>query len=249
MIDLISIITPSYNSESYLEECINSVLNQTYINWEMLIVDDGSTDNSRDIINRYANSEIRIKPIFLDNNIGAPSARNLAIEKSKGSYLAFLDSDDLWLPTKLDVQLRFMKENNYDFTFSSYNVISEDNKNIISKILAPNKIKYSQYLKNTIIGCLTVMINKDKFSSIKMPNLRSSHDMALWLDLLRDGRYAYGINECLANYRLVKTSNTSNKFKSIYDVWHVYRKHEGFSFFYSLYNWVFYLFNAIKKRI
>ena len=110
MNDLISIITPSYNSESYLEECINSVLNQTYSNWEMLIVDDGSTDASRDIINRYANSEIRIKPIFLDNNIGAPSARNLAIEKSKGSYLAFLDSDDLWLPTKLDVQLRFMKK-------------------------------------------------------------------------------------------------------------------------------------------
>jgi teichuronic acid biosynthesis glycosyltransferase TuaG len=249
MSDLISIIIPSYNSESYLEACINSVLNQTYNNWEMLIVDDGSTDSSRQIIQHFANSENRIKPLYLDSNIGAAAARNLALENSSASYIAFLDSDDLWLPTKLDVQLRFMQENNYDFTFSSYNIVSEHGKKIISKIIAPKKISYNQYLKNTIIGCLTVMINKDKFKSVKMPCLRSSHDMALWLNLLRDGRYAYGLNHCLANYRLVKTSNTSNKFKAIYDVWLVYRKHEGFSFLYSLYNWVFYIFNALKKRI
>ena len=249
MNDLISIITPCYNSESYLEECISSVINQTYINWEMLIVDDGSTDNSCDIINRHANSEIRIKPILLDNNIGASLSRNLAIAKSKGRYIAFLDSDDIWLPTKLSTQLEFMKENNFDFTFSSYNVMSEDGLNIFKKVIAPYKITYSQYLKNTIIGCLTVMINKDNFQSIKMPNLRSSHDMALWLDLLRDGKCAYGINECLANYRIVKSSNTSNKLKAAYDVWQVYRTHQGLGVFYSLYNWVFYLFNAMKKRI
>ena len=249
MSDLISIITPNYNSEFYLEDCISSVLNQTYTNWELLIVDDASTDSSRQIIERCANSERRIKPIFLDKNIGAAASRNLALENSSASYIAFLDSDDLWLPNKLDLQLRFMQENNYDFTFSSYNVVSENGKNIISKISAPNKISYNQYLKNTIIGCLTVMINKDKFKSVKMPCLRSSHDMALWLNLLRDGRYAYGLNDCLANYRLVKTSNTSNKFKAIYDVWLVYRKHEGFSFLYSLYNWFFYVFNALKKRV
>ena len=249
MNNLISIITPSYNSEPYIEDCISSVLNQTYTNWELLIIDDGSTDNSRQIIERFANFERRIKPIFLEKNIGAAAARNLALENCCSSYIAFLDSDDLWLPTKLDVQLRFMKENNYDFTFSSYNVVSENGKNIISKISAPNKISYNQYLKNTIIGCLTVMINKDKFKSVKMPCLRSSHDMALWLNLLRDGRYAYGLNDCLANYRVVKTSNSSNKFKAIYDVWLVYRKHEGFSFVYSFYNWVFYIFNAVKKRV
>ena len=249
MNDLISIITPSYNSANYLEDCINSVLQQTYSNWEMLIVDDASDDKSRSIINRYALQEKRITSILLDNNIGSAAARNLAIDKSNGRYIAFLDSDDSWLPEKLDVQLRFMKENNYDFTFSSYNVISEDGLHHLSKVSAPNKITYNQYLKNTIIGCLTVMIDKDKFDTIKMPLLRSSHDMALWLDLLRNGKYAYGINQCLANYRVVKTSNTSNKFKAVYDVWRVYRDYEGFSFFYSLYNLIFYIFNAIKKRI
>tara|TARA_B110000263_G_scaffold153140_1_gene132940 strand:+ start:2461 stop:3210 length:750 start_codon:yes stop_codon:yes gene_type:complete len=249
MNDLISIITPSYNSANYLEDCINSVLQQTYSNWEMLIVDDASDDKSRSIINRYALQEKRITSILLDNNIGSAAARNLAIDKSNGRYIAFLDSDDSWLPEKLDVQLRFMKENNYDFTFSSYNVMSEDGLHHLSKVSAPNKITYNQYLKNTIIGCLTVMIDKDKFGTIKMPLLRSSHDMALWLDLLRDGKYAYGINQCLANYRVVKTSNTSNKFKAVYDVWRVYRDYEGFSFFYSLYNLIFYIFNAIKKRI
>ena len=249
MNDLISIITPSYNSANYLEDCINSVLQQTYSNWEMLIVDDASDDKSRSIINRYALQEKRITSILLDNNIGSAAARNLAIDKSNGRYIAFLDSDDSWLPEKLDVQLRFMKENNYDFTFSSYNVMSEDGLHHLSKVSAPNKITYNQYLKNTIIGCLTVMIDKDKFDTIKMPLLRSSHDMALWLDLLRDGKYAYGINQCLANYRVVKTSNTSNKFKAVYDVWRVYRDYEGFSFFYSLYNLIFYIFNAIKKRI
>ena len=128
MNDLVSIITPSFNSESYLEDCINSVLNQTYTNWELLIVDDGSTDSSRQLIERFANFERRIKPIFLDKNIGAAAARNLALENCSASYIAFLDSDDLWLPTKLDVQLRFMQENNYDFTFSSYTVVSENGK-------------------------------------------------------------------------------------------------------------------------
>ena len=175
-------------------------------------------------------------------------ARNYAINKASGRYIAFLDSDDIWLPNKLKVQLDFMKFNNYSFVFSSYQVISENNSNIINEILVPKKISYNQYLKNTIIGCLTLVIDKTYYKGLQMPDLRSSHDMALWLDLLREGKSAFGIQQPLAQYRLVKSSNTSNKFKAIYDVWRVYRNYEGFSFFYSLYNFVFYLFNAIKKR-
>ena len=246
--DIVSIITPSYNSEKYLKDCIVSVLNQTFKNWEMLIVDDASSDDSRTVIEPYLKKDKRIKAFFLKKNIGPAMARNYAISKASGRYIAFLDSDDIWLPNKLKVQLDFMKLNNYSFVFSSYQVISEDNSNVINEILVPKKISYNQYLKNTVIGCLTVIIDKTKFKELKMPDLRSSHDMALWLDLLRECRFAFGIEQSLAQYRLVKSSNTSNKLKAIYDVWRVYRYYEGFSFLYTLYNFVFYLFNAIKKR-
>ena len=249
MNELISIITPSYNSEKYLKECIESVLNQTYSNWEMLIVDDASIDGSRSIIESYSSKEPRIKAILLDKNIGASEARNIAIDKSEGRYIAFLDSDDIWFSEKLDVQLMFMRDNKCSFTFSSYEIITEDGLKVTSRILVPIKISYSQYLKNTIIGCLTVMIDKSKFDNIKMPILRSSHDMALWLELLREGGYAYGIQQPLAQYRNVKSSNTSNKFKAACDVWKVYRYHENLSFLYSIYNFMFYVFNAFKKRM
>ncbi|MFL2567648.1 MAG: glycosyltransferase family 2 protein [Flavobacteriales bacterium] len=246
--DIVSIITPSYNSEKYLKDCIVSVLNQTLTSWEMLIVDDASSDNSRKLIESYLKKDKRIKAFFLEKNIGPAMARNYAIHKASGRYIAFLDSDDMWLPHKLELQVDFMKLNNYSFVFSSYQVISENNSKVINEIVVPNKISYNQYLKNTIIGCLTVMIDKNSYSELQMPDLRSSHDMALWLDLLREGEFAFGIEQPLAKYRLVKSSNTNNKFNAIYGVWRVYRNYEGFSFFYSLYNFVFYLFNAIKKR-
>ena len=248
MNELVSIITPCYNSEKFLDECISSVLNQTYQNWEMLIVDDNSSDNSSILINSYSKKDERIKPLYLNDNIGAAMARNKAISKAKGKYLAFLDSDDVWLPKKLEVQTNFMKKNNCSFVFSSYSVISDDEKPNYT-ISVPETITYKRYLKNTIIGCLTVMLDKEKFKNIKMPNLRSSHDMALWLNLLKQEKYAYGIAQDLAIYREHKSSNTSNKFRAIYDVWNVYRKHEKLNLFYSIYNFVFYAINAFIKRL
>ena len=248
MNELVSIITPCYNSEKFLDECISSVLNQTYQNWEMLIVDDNSSDNSSILINSYSKKDERIKPLYLNDNIGAAMARNKAISKAKGKYLAFLDSDDVWLPKKLEVQTNFMKKNNCSFVFSSYSVISDDEKPTYT-ISVPEKITYKRYLKNTIIGCLTVMLDKEKFKKIEMPNLRSSHDMALWLNLLKQEKYAYGIEQNLAIYREHKSSNTSNKFRAIYDVWNVYRKHEKLNLFYSIYNFVFYAINAFIKRL
>ena len=248
MNELVSIITPCYNSEKFLDECISSVLNQTYQNWEMLIVDDNSSDNSSILINSYSKKDERIKPLYLNDNIGAAMARNKAISKAKGKYLAFLDSDDVWLPKKLEVQTNFMKKNNCSFVFSSYRVIS-DNEKPNYTISVPETITYKRYLKNTIIGCLTVMLDKEKFKKIEMPNLRSSHDMALWLNLLKQEKYAYGIAQDLAIYREHKLSNTSNKFIAIYDVWNVYRKHEKLNLFCSIYNFVFYAINAFVKRL
>ena len=249
MKDLVSIITPSYNSSKFLAECIDSVISQTYLNWELLIVDDASEDVSQSIINDFSLKDNRIKPIFLKNNVGPAQARNLALNKAKGRFVAFLDSDDIWKKDKLTVQLKFMLENNIHFSFSSYETISEDGLSLCKEISAPLKVSYNDYLKNTIIGCLTVVVDKQYYRTLKMPIIRSSHDMALWLILLRNGNLAYGINKPLAKYRIVSSSNTNNKLKSAYDVWLVYRNHERLSFIFSLYNFSFYVFNAIKKRI
>jgi len=248
MNELVSIITPCYNSEKFLDECISSVLNQSYQNWEMLIVDDNSSDNSCALINSYSKRDDRIKPLFLNENLGPAMARNNAITNAKGKYIAFLDSDDIWLPEKLELQINFMKKNNYSFVFSSYSVISDDGKPKYT-ISVPEKITYKRYLKNTIIGCLTVMLDKEKFKNIKMPNLRSSHDMATWLNLLKECGCAYGIQQKLAIYRDHKSSNTSNKFKAAYDVWNVYREHEKLNLLYSIYNFVIYAINALRKRL
>jgi len=249
MNNLVSIITPSYNSSKFMQDCVDSVLSQTYTNWELFIVDDCSKDNSRDIISELSNKEVRIKSIFLKENVGAAEARNIAIRQAKGKYIAFLDSDDIWKSDKLEKQLSFMKENDIAFSFSTYQLISEDGKNLTNVIKAPQKMTYHSYLKNTIIGCLTVIIDREKTGDFEMPNIRSSHDMALWLLIMKRGFSAYGLDENLAYYRIVSNSNTSKKWKAAKEVWEVYRKVEKLNFFYSMCNFVGYAFNAVKKRI
>lgn len=246
---LVSIITPSYNSSLFIEDCIVSVQNQSYTNWEMLIVDDFSRDNSVELIQEIAKQDSRIKLIALSSNVGAAEARNEALAHSKGKYIAFLDSDDLWLPTKLEKQIKFMQSSKCAFSFTSYQPMSEDGSQKFSVINVPSKIHYHSYLKNTIIGCLTVMIDKEQSGDFRMPNIRSSHDMALWLDIMKRGFSAYGLNENLAYYRLVSTSNTSKKWKAATEVWEVYRTVEKLSIGYSLLCFIGYSYNAIKKRI
>ncbi len=238
-----------YNSSKFIEDMILSVISQTHENWELLITDDCSTDNSVDIVNNYIKQDSRIKLFAYEKNMGAAYARNISINNAQGKYIAFLDSDDLWLPTKLEKQLSFMQKNNYAFTMSSYYIMNENAvlKNRIIQV--PNVIDYNGYLKNTIIGCLTVMINREITGKFKMPIIKSSHDMALWLDLMKRGFNVYGLNEPLAYYRIVSNSNTSKKWKAAKDVWRVYRKHEHLSFLYSVFNFVLYAYNAIKKRI
>lgn len=247
MNNLVSIITPCYNSSQFIGECIDSVLSQTYDNWELLIVDDSSSDNSCEMIRKYDDN--RISLIELEKNGGAAEARNIALKKAKGKYIAFLDSDDIWLSTKLEDQIYFMQQKNIAFSFSNYQPISEDGGKLFPVIKAPNIMTYSSYLKNTIIGCLTVVIDKDKTGDLDMPNIRSSHDMALWLLIMKRGFKAYGLDKNLAKYRIVSTSNTSSKFKAAMDVWKVYRTIEKLSFIYSAWCFINYTFNAIKKRI
>ena len=249
MNNLVSVITPSYNSSKFIDECVNSVISQSYTNWELLIVDDCSDDSSKELLLDLERRDERIQVIFLDNNIGAANARNVAILKAKGKYIAFLDSDDSWDSQKLYKQISFMIKNEIAFSYTSYQSISENGLDIIRVINAPYKMSYNNYLKNTIIGCLTVVIDKEKVGDFEMPSIRSSHDMALWLLIMKRGFDAYGLNENLANYRIVSTSNSSSKLDAAIDVWRVYRKFERLSFFYSTWCFLNYAFNAVIRRI
>ncbi|MBU2869209.1 glycosyltransferase family 2 protein [Colwellia sp. E2M01] len=246
---LVSIITPSYKSKAIILETLLSIEKQTYKDFEVLIVDDASPDGSADYIEQNL-PDNRFKIIKLDKNVGAAEARNVAVRKATGKYIAFLDSDDLWHPNKLEKQIDFMQKNDIAFSFSAYEVIDEEGGLVKEKISVPSKITKSQYLGNTVIGCLTVILDRSKISQdILMPNLRSSHDMALWVNLLEEVKVAYGYQEVLASYRLVGSSNTANKSKAAKEVWDVYRGYLKYNIFLSSYYFVQYALNAILKRL
>lgn len=246
---LVSIITPSYNSKRFILDAINSLIDQTESDFEVLIVDDASPDNSADFIEHVLPDD-RFILIRLSKNVGAAEARNIALKNAKGRYIAFLDSDDTWYPQKLEKQLAFMKAKDAAFSFTSYEVVDEGGKIVKNKISVPDVIDRAGYLGNTIIGCLTVIIDRSKIKNeLQMPNLRSSHDMALWADVLEDVHKAYGLNEVLASYRLVGTSNTSNKFRAAKEVWSVYRDYLKLNILSSTVYFVKYSINALIKRL
>lgn len=249
MNQLVSIITPAYNSSKFIEETIQSVLAQTYTDWELLITDDCSTDKTVEIVEKYVTRDSRIKLFVLDQNSGAAAARNNSLARAQGKYIAFLDSDDLWLPQKLALQLSYMQEHDCAFSFSDYTLMNEDGVDLNKVIHAPKKINYHQYLRNTIIGCLTVIIDKETVGDFYMPNIPTSQDMATWLSIMKKGIVAYGIPKVLAQYRLVEHSNSAKKIKASRDVWRVYRDIEHLPYVYALFCFLGYAINAILKRL
>ena len=246
---LVSIITPVYNADKFLSETIKSVQNQTYSNWELLLVDDCSKDNSADIIRQFQQNDNRIKYIKLQTNSGASVSRNTGIKSAKGRFIAFVDSDDIWKPKKLELQIQYMLKDNLGFTFTSYRYMKENGVRTNKIAKAPNKIDYNGLLKNTIIGCSTVVIDRDTVGDFEMPLVRRGQDTATWLQILRNEKYAYGIEDDLVNYRLVGDSLSSNKIKSLKRTWNTYRNVENLNVFKSSYVFCFYVYNAIKKRI
>lgn len=249
MSDKVSVITASYNAGRFIEETIKSVLEQTYDNLELIIVDDCSTDNTEEIVKKYMKIDLRVKFYKLEKNSGAAVVRNTALEKAKGRFIAFLDSDDVWDRDKLEKQINFMKKNNYGFSFTSYRLMSEKGLLLNKEVRVPSQIKYEELLKNTIIGCLTVIIDKDIIGDFRMPLVRAGQDTATWLSILRKGNIAYGYDEVLASYRLVDGSISSNKLKALKRTWNTYRKLENLNLIKSTYYFVYYVLNAIRKRI
>lgn len=247
---LVSIITPLYNCEDLLEETLKCVLNQTYKNWEMLLVDDCSTDNSAKIAKEYEKKDKRFKYIKLKENSGAAIARNTALENSKGRFIAYLDSDDTWKLEKLEKQVNFMLQNNYGFTCTDYEKIDENNKSL-KTIKIPERVNYNLYLRNTIIQTVGVMVDTEITGKevLVMPNIRRRQDAATWCQILKAGYDCYEVPEVLSNYRVVKNSLSSNKFKAVKGTWTLYRDIEKLPLWKSCVCFVGYAFNAVKKRI
>lgn len=240
---LVSIITPVYNSEKYVGETIKSVLSQTYDSWEMLIADDCSKDNTAKVVKTFVDH--RIKYFRLEKNVGAAAAKNKAIEKAQGKYIAFLDADDMWKPKKLEKQLKFMEDNKIGFSFTGYEILKGRENKIIR---VPKKLNYSQFMKNTVIGTLTVVINKNMVGEVRLVNVKKDHDSMTWARLLREGYTAYGLNESLATYRKVAGSISNDKLNAVITHWNNCRKIEKLSFIKCLYYFFFYGLNAVKKH-
>ena len=245
--ELVSIVTPAYNCEKYIAETIESVLAQTYTNWEMIIVNDKSTDNTLNIIKQYTKLDKRIKLINLSENSGAAVARNVALDNAKGRFIAFIDSDDRWKKDKLTNQIEYMIKNEYGFTYTNYEYILDENNKRKKIFKVKSKLNYSEALKNTIIGCLTVIIDKNIVGDFRMPLVRRGQDNLTWLMLLKKGHIAYGLNENLAEYRKVEGSLSNNKFKALKRQWYNYRKIIKLPFFECVYYYTFYIVNNIKK--
>ena len=223
MKELISIITPTYNCGEFIAETIESVLKQTYKNWEMIIVDDCSTDNTNEIVNTYITKDKRIKYYCLKKNSGAAIARTKAIDLAKGSYIAFLDSDDIWLPNKLEYQLFTMKKNNWNFTCTDYEQVDENGKKLNKVIKSVKKTDYNRLLLDCPVGNSTVMYNAEKLGKFTVPNIRKRNDDALWLQMLKKEKYIYGIDMILMQYRVRSNSISSNKIQLIKYHWFLYR--------------------------
>lgn len=246
---LVSIITPSYNSSRTIRETIESVKKQTYHNWELIIVDDHSSDKTLEIIKREQENERRIRIIPLEKNAGAANARNVAIKNAKGDYIAFLDSDDLWSPNKLTEQIKFMEENGYAFTYTSYEHINEEGSQLGETIKAKPRMDYHDMLKRKgTIGTLTVVLNRKKIKvDISMPEIETSEDFALWLKILKSGIVAYGIPKVLAYYRIGSGQISGNKLKAAKRVWYVYRHIEKLNILSAFRYFCHYTKYGIKK--
>ncbi len=246
---LVSVIMPSYNAEKYIAESIESVLHQTYPNWELLITDDCSRDRTPEIVQSYCQQDPRISFVIAKQHSGIAKTRNQSIARAKGQFIAFLDNDDLWVPEKIEKQVRFIIENNYAFVYSAYELMNEDGSPKGKTIKTAGVVDYNKYLRNTIIGSGTIMLDQDQTGSLVMPDNATSDDMALWCKILKDGHQAYPIPEVLMRYRVRSNSASANKLKAAKDVWLVYRNQEKLSFFRALTCFCCYAFNATIKRI
>ena len=246
--NLVSIIVPVYNAAAFIDVTIQSVLNQTYSSWELLLVEDCSTDDTLDRMKVYKDQRIRI--IRQPHNQGAAKARNAGIREASGRFIAFLDADDIWESNKLEKQLPFLHERKAAFICTSYEFADEKGigKGKIAHV--PSSLSYKEALKNTIIFTSTVLFDTKKISKqlITMPDVKSE-DTATWWKILRSGYTVYGMDEVLVRYRRPLNSLSSNKIEAVRRIWNLYRNVENLSIWYSAYNFTFYAVRTTLRRL
>lgn len=227
---LVSIITPLYNSEKYVAETIDSVLAQTYQNWEMIVIDDCSTDKGPEIVDEYCRIDSRIKLLKNSSNSGGAITRNNGIEFASGRFIAFLDSDDLWKPNKLEVQISFMINNIIEFSYCDYDVIDSRSIETGEKRIAPKILNYNTALPVNRIGCLTAIYDAVIIGKVYFPIIRKRQDYALWLKILKMGIEGKSVGQNLAKYRVHDNSISANKVDLIKYNWYLYKKIENLGF-------------------
>ncbi|MEH6514824.1 MAG: glycosyltransferase [Maribacter arcticus] len=243
----VSIITAVYNSSSFIEEMVESVIGQSHENWELILIDDFSADTSRQIIKKYMETDERIHLIENNENLGPAPTRNKGISFATGDFLSFLDSDDIWHSNFLKKSLNFAVENNFEFVFASYERCDEQLNPQLKDFIVPEKVNYTDVLKSCPIACLTALIDIRRIGKFYMPDLKKRQDWCLWLAILKEVPYAYGIKEPMAIYRMRKHSISRNKLKLIPYVWKVFRNVEKKNVFYSLYLLNIWALSGLKK--
>lgn len=248
--DLVSIITPLYNSEKFILQTAKSVLEQTYTNWEWIIIDDCSTDSSLQLVTELARQDSRVKIIRNTINLRTSKTRNRGIEEAKGKYIAFIDSDDIWLKEKLETQIHYMKSKNLLFTYHPYKKFYESEKIVGHSIYVPDRVNHEDLLKTCSIGTLSVVYDQEALGKMYMGELDKREDFICWLSILKKIDFGYRVDKPLALYRIDKKSYSSNKLEVAKLQWRVYREFEGFNPFKSMIYFMFYsLYGYLKHKI
>lgn len=249
---MISIVVPVYNAESYIKKTIEMVRRQTYTDWELILVDDASTDNSVGVIEEelVSQPDERIRLVRKEKNVGAANARNTGVDLAAGRYLAYLDADDVWIADKLQKELQFMQEQKVGFVFTGYEFGDEEANGTGKVVHVPEQLTYRQALSRTVIFTTTVLFDTELIPKelIRMPDVKSE-DTATWWQILRNGYTAYGMDEVTAIYRRPANSLSSNKFEAMKRIWNLYRKVEKLDFFASCYYFCFWAVRATLRRI
>lgn len=243
---LVSIVMPAYNCEDFIGITLDSVINQTYQNWEVIVVDDCSTDNTAKLVQEYVKKDNRIKYHKLDKNSGAAVARNKAVDLANGKYMAFLDSDDVWFPEKLTKQIGYMEENAYTFTCTSYTKIDEEGEYLGRTIGVRKQSDYNDILKKNP-GNSTVIYNAEEIGKVKIPNIRKRNDYVMWLSVVKKAGMLYGMGEPLASHRVREGSLSKKKANLVGYHWKVYREIEDLSFLKSSYLIVYWILVTVFK--
>lgn len=248
--NLVSIVTSTYNSSSEVIHTYKSILSQTFLNWEWIVTDDCSNDDTFEILKSMAEKDMRVKVLKNINNSGAAVSRNKSLKQANGVFIAFIDSDDIWLPNKLEKQVKFMEESSVDFSFTAYELISKDGDELGQQVDIHLKdfVNYEDMLKKkATLGCSTVMLRKGAFDDISMPLLRTGQDYATWLKLLKTTN-AYPLTDVLTQYRILPNSISRNKIKKAKRQWQIYREIEKLPFLKSAICFCFYAWRAVFRK-